>query len=588
MREYIRRWWQNHQWKVIGGIALLGLALGYIGYSKYFIALGEIRSPWDIFYVTIQLLVLESGSVFGPVSWELELARLLLPAIAAYTAVKAFIVVFWEQLQLFRVRFIKNHVVICGLGRKGMLLVQRFREQGYRVVVIELDTGNGMLVQCRDKGAIILIGDARDQKQLRKARVHKAKYLLSVCGEEGVDTEVAVHARELSKDRKSKVLTCAIHIVDPQLCHFLREQEIETGEMNGFRLEFFNIFDSGARSWLKEYPIFSETKDVHGSPPHLLIVGIGLLGESIVVHAGKEWKSLASKVSKRLRITMIDKMAAEKKELLCLRYPQMEKVCELVARQMEIGSPNFQRADFLFDDHKKCDVTSVFICLDNDSFSLATALALHQRIREHEIPIVVRMAYDAGLANLFPDKSKHLDSYMRLHAFGLLDRTCQPDLLLGGTYEILARAIHEDYVHKQQEKGQTPQTNPSMVPWDELPEHVKESNRYQANSIGVKLKAVGCCLAPLADWDAELFEFTPEEVELMAEMEHERWVSDRRRIGWTYAPGEKNIKKKTTPYLISWEELSEDIKELDRNTVRTLPSFLYKADFQVFRLKKII
>lgn len=586
-RKYTRPWWRDHQWKVIGGIALLALVLGYVGFSKHFAALGENRSPWDIFYLTIQLLVLESGSVSGLVSWELELARLLLPAIATYAAVKALIVIFWEQLQLLRVSFIKDHVVICGLGRKGMLLAQKFREQGYHVVMIELDKGNDMIDQCKDKGTIVLLGDARDQKQLRKARVHKAKYLISVCGNDGVNAEVVVNSHELVKDRASKALTCAVHIVDPQLCHLLREQEIGTGKANAFRLEFFNIFDSGARSWLKEYPPFSETEDIHSSPPHLLVVGVGLLGESLVVHAAKKWKFLPSRTSQRLRITIIDKVAEKKKESLYSRYPQLEKVCDLVPRQMDIEASNFQRADFLFDNHKRCDVTSVFVCLDNDSFGLSAALTLHQHIREYKIPIVVKMTYDTGLATLLHGKNESDDSFVGLHAFGLLERTCQPDLLLGGTHEILARAIHEDYVRVQKEEGQTPQTKPYMVPWDELPEYVRESNRLQADSIGLKLKAIGCCLVPLADWDAELFKFTPEEVEIIAEMEHERWMSERRGAGWTYSPGPKNIKKKTTPYLVPWDALSEDIKNLDRNTVRALPSFLLKADFQIYRLKKV-
>ena len=38
------------------------------------------------------------------------------------------------------------------------------------------------------------------------------------------------------------------------------------------------------------------------------------------------------------------------------------------------------------------------------------------------------------------------------------------------------------------------------------------------------------------DWDAELFEFTPEEIELLAEMEHERWDEERKLEGWAYAP----------------------------------------------------
>jgi len=586
-RKYIRPWWKDHQWKVIGGIALLAFVFGYIGFSKHFLALGEARSPWDILYLTIQLLVLESGAVSGLVSWELELARFLLPAIAAYAAVRALIVIFWEQIQLLRVRFIKDHIVICGLGRKSMILTRRFREQGYRVVVIELDKENDLLASCKDEGSIILIGDAKDKKQLRKARVNKAKYLISVCGDDGVDTEVAVHARELVRNREGKVLTCAVHIVDPQLCHLLREQEIGIGQTNAFRLEFFNIFDSGARAWLKEYPPFSETIEISGSQPHLLVVGIGRMGESLVVHTAKEWKALPSRTSERLRITLIDQVAAKKNESLCLRYPQLEKVCDLVPLQMDIGSADFERADFLFDSHKKCEVTSVFICLDNDSFSLSAALAIYQAVRERKIPIVVRMTHDAGLATLLPGKNECEDSFAGLHAFGLLDRTCLPDLILGGTHETLARAIHEDYVLMQQKQGQTSQTNPYMVPWDELPEPVMESNRRQADSIGAKLKAVSCCLMPLADWDAELFEFTPEEVELMAEIEHKRWREERERAGWKHKKGPKNIKKKTSPYLVPWNELPEEIKKINRNTVRAFPSFLAKTDFQIYRLKKL-
>lgn len=590
-RKYIRPWWKDHQWKVIGGIALLAFVLGYIGFNKHFIAVGETRSPWDILYRTIQLLVLESGAVSGPVSWELELARLLLPAIAAYAAVRALIVIFWEQLQLLRVRFIKDHIVICGLGRKGLLLAKRFREQGYRVVVIEVDKENDLLARCRDEGSIILIGDAKDQKQLHKARVNRAKYLISVCGDDGVDTEVAVHARALVRNREGKVLTCTVHIVDPQLCHLLREQEIEAEKTVGFRLEFYNVYDSGARAWLKEYPLFSKTKEIYGSQPHILVVGVGIMGESLVVHAAKEWKALPSRTSEKLRISLIDQVAEKKKESLCLRYPQLKKVCDLVALQMDIESADFQRADFLFDSHKKCDVTSIFICLDNDSFGLSAALALYQAVRERRIPIVVRMTHDAGLAMLLPGKSKGEDSFAGLHAFGLLDRTCLPDLILGGTHETLARAIHEDYVQMQQKQGIKPQDNPYMVPWDELSEAIKESNRRQADSIGEKLKVVGCCLVPLADWDAELFEFTPEEVELMAEMEHERWRAERERAGWTHKEGPKNIKKKTSPYLVPWNALDKqdkNLKELNRNIVQALPSFLARTDFQIYRLKKLL
>lgn len=108
---------------------------------------------------------------------------------------------------------------------------------------------------------------------------------------------------------------------------------------------------------------------------------------SLVAHAAKEWKALPSRTRERLRITLIDQVAAKKKESLCLGYSQLQKACDLVPLQMDIGSPDFEHADFLFDSHKKCEVTSVFICLDNDSLSLSAALAICQAVRERKTPL---------------------------------------------------------------------------------------------------------------------------------------------------------------------------------------------------------
>jgi hypothetical protein len=159
-------------------------------------------------------------------------------------------------------------------------------------------------------------------------------------------------------------------------------------------------------------------------------------------------------------------------------------------------------------------------------------------------------------------------------------------LLLGGTHETLARAIHEEYVRAQTAAGDTPQTNAALFPWDELPEHVKESNRRQADHVGAKLKAVGCGLAPLTDWDAESFSFTPEEVDVMARLEHDRFVRERRSGGWTHVPGLKNLASQTGPDLVPWEALSEGVREKDRNAVRGLPRFLARAGLQIHWLQE--
>ena len=153
-----------------------------------------------------------------------------------------------------------------------------------------------------------------------------------------------------------------------------------------------------------------------------------------------------------------------------------------------------------------------------------------------------------------------------------------------GRNETLARAIHEDYVRKQAEEGRTPADNPSMVPWGELPEHLRESNRRQADDIEDKLRAVGSRIAPRAG-ERDAFAFDRVEVELLAHVEHDRWWREREIDGWRYAP-EKDVERKESPYLVPWEELPEDVRELDRNAVRTIPDVLARAGLRVVRAQE--
>src|SRR5262249_34933473 len=155
-----------------------------------------------------------------------------------------------------------------------------------------------------------------------------------------------------------------------------------------------------------------------------------------------------------------------------------------------------------------------------------------------------------GLATLLHSVKQDGAALEMLHAVALLERICQPDLVLGGTHEVLAHTMHEQYVAEQHAAGQTPQDNPLMVPWEALPEEMKDSNRAQAAHISEKLTAVQCDIMPLTDWDAATFTFTAMEVERMAQMEHERWMNERRLQGWTYSSGPRDDAKKTNPHLV--------------------------------------
>ena len=101
--------------------------------------------------------------------------------------------------------------------------------------------------------------------------------------------------------------------------------------------------------------------------------------------------------------------------------------------------------------------------------------------------------------------------------------------------DILARAIHERY--RQNQQGIKPPDDPAMQPWETLAEHLRESNRQQADDIEATLQRIGCGVRPAAGPAPAPFIFTDEEVEIMAGVAHEHWVAERaaRRLG--FRPG---------------------------------------------------
>lgn len=573
---------KSYQWLLwIFGVP----AVFYFGYCGFKDSLPSGIPMFGILYRILQLFVLNMDSTISNPTWQLEVARWLASVIAGYTALKALAVIFREQLQLLKIRFFLNdHIIICGLGNKGLLLALKLKNYGYRVVAIEPNEENDNIKECRDNDIIVLIGNATSAHYLDKAGLKRAKYLFSVCGQDDINAEIAVQARYLIAKKKRNPLTCVVHIIDPQFYRFLKEQEFGLEIMDGFRLEFINLFDRAAQAIMDDERLSPfENKEIGASPfHHLLIVGVGHMGESLIVHAAKKWMSLSNKTEEKLVITIIDQQANKKKDLLYLRYPGLEKVCRIIAQEMDINSGDFENGHFLFNDSGDCSLDIIYVCLDNNSFALATALALHHKLIKYNTPIVVRMNRETGLIEL---SKNHTHSFDRINGFGLLDRVLKPELLDIFTHEILSRNIHDEYVRERLSESETVRINPFLISWDRLPDRLKESNRRQADYIGYKLHAIGCYIIQMYDWNAVPVEFTPDEIEMMAKIEHNLWMEERLKDGWKFAQGLKNPVKKKSPFLIPWSQLPEEEKEKDRDTVRKIPAYLSKAGFQIYRRK---
>lgn len=117
----------------------------------------------------------------------------------------------------------------------------------------------------------------------------------------------------------------------------------------------------------------------------------------------------------------------------------------------------------------------------------------------------------------------------------------------------------------------------AMTSWENLREEYKESNRAHADSIPRKLRLIDCYyLAPedqyWEDKDSKVGEFSQDEIDTLAKVEHERFKSERLQKQWYL--GERTEHENTSPFLRPWEDVGEDWKNLQRALVRAYKTIL--------------
>ncbi len=160
-----------------------------------------------------------------------------------------------------------------------------------------------------------------------------------------------------------------------------------------------------------------------------------------------------------------------------------------------------------------------------------------------------------------------------------------PDLVLGGTHEVLAQAICEYWLDQQGHPTTVSARRRPSDDWSDLPPDMKRSFRRQADQIGLMLRSVGCTVEPLSDMDAEGFRFSVKEKELLARSIHEFHLQESGSDGFAFLPSARNPGEGNPSAPLAWELCSEVVKDSYRDMVTRLPEFLARVDFQIYRLR---
>jgi Trk K+ transport system NAD-binding subunit len=572
-QSHLRQFWSENLWLLLGLAWLVNLAIGFSGFYNYAQETGESWTTWDVVYRTFQLVTMNSGAVDGEVNWMLEVARFLLPLLTVYTVLQALLQLFLKQTQLLRLRRMRHHVVICGLGRKGSRLAQELLDLGKQVVVIEKESGQENLEVFRRLGAIVLEGDSTSKDLLTSARTLHARNLVCLAGRDSENLQIASQAYQLTRTRQTGKLTCITHLSSIDLLNLIRISELSTEPGVPFELETFNSYERTARLLLRENPGWQEDLKAEDIPRSILVVGLGRLGEHLVVQAGYHRYLLHRQG--RLLITVVDRDAVEKTRNILRRYPQIEKVCDIIPLQVDLYTTG-PLQNILANQSKFVTIQQSFVFLGDPVLSLQVCLNLLQIPEYITGPINMQLSKEAGLVDLLEKPLPGLGDVSRVRPFDFYDYSCTADLILGGMHERLARDLHESY---RMDSG----FSSTRQPWEQLSEAMKDTNRQQASRIHQLLEAAGYRITPLQNWDADKRTFAEAEIKKMAHLEHEFWRQAKEGDGWIYGE-QRDEHKRTHPDLVSWDDLPE--REVEKNiaAVQQLPTLLAQIGFQIDRI----
>jgi hypothetical protein len=577
----IIRMLRDHRVALIGTCVFIIFFLGYLGLDALYASTPNVpRTFLDRIYGIFQILRIAPGITINNPGWELEITRWLAIFLIGYSAFTLVARFSSREIGLLGVRLGRGHVVIGGLNPLGTFLAQKFALEGSKVVMIGRPAQPALQPL---EGVLVLQGNS-PYSLLQEVHLGRAGLLLCVEEDDALNADLLGYAYAIMERKATLHLEVMVHLVDPVLCNLVRAKLFRLGQNEAVKTEFFNIYYHAGRELLHRYPPFP-LEGTTPPPVHVLVVGMGRMGESLVVHIAKEWRRRYGGSGKKVILTLTDLEAKKRSESLIFRYPSLAKYAEIHPLDTDVQPSVLSDLSLQVKEKGGIPITIGYVCLADTVLGLSAALILHEKLKGQNVPIIVRTQSDRGFTSLLSRMDMEGES-SPLIPFPQYPSDIETGDFIVTTRERIARAIHEEYLELIQKEG-SPSPPAARTPWKNLPPHLKEANREQADDIIRKIGAIECDLEVLTNWDEPLFQFTREEIEHLALQEHKRWMEERASKGWQYAP-QRDDRRKLHPSMIPWEQLSEVEKEKDRNAVRSLPSILYRVDLRIVRRGSVL
>jgi voltage-gated potassium channel len=114
-----------------------------------------------------------------------------------------------EVLGIERMEEIEDHIIICGYGRIGKVIVSELKEIKSKFVIVELnETLTKIISETTDYN--VILGDAKKEDILKKAGIEKAKTIIIALSEDSDNVFTAITAKSMND--KIRIISTAANL----------------------------------------------------------------------------------------------------------------------------------------------------------------------------------------------------------------------------------------------------------------------------------------------------------------------------------------------------------------------------------------
>jgi RyR domain len=548
----------------LNALLLVSAVLAYVGYHIYFIHIGEKATFFDIVYSVLRLFIFENDFEKEALNVYLNIARFMAPASLATVVIREILSLFSSTLKKGQARLYKQHVIFCGdsPNLKPLIREQSTRKK-HSICIHRLE-----LEQPPAPRMLNFLYSQFSAEILNDIAFYQSDYVI-ISNQN--DLHSIEYATSLVQSINFKYLKKKIEVVlvfnnpewsevsnDLGLLEELDQQLLENPFLN---IRYINYLDRGIRKLMlqcppdKFKPVLSPGDDL----PVVLITGFNALSKRLIISLALNCHYLNHQ---KIKIFLHSKM--EKEIAAFMAKYQLEKMIDLSCTSDEA----------LKDFSTKIDVS--YLC-DIDPINLYRKLALISRNSQ------IKSSSKIVCSDKLLSKS-HFSRKVD-HVFEGGEETDTLTALVDESIDEMAMTIHMNYIQTQKANKQLTETIDTHKEWEKLSDETKDRNRYPADHMYSKIRAMNCELCDVTDareaFDIEGYSY----LEDLSEAEHNRWCAYMYYKGWRQGvPRDKELK--IHPDLIPYEQLDKTSKRKDHENILQTPKLLALRNLKLVEIER--